>query len=275
MRIAVTGPRGRLASYLIAHYGCVPIESNIQLFSDLSIELQQLEPDVVINCAAYTDVDKAEDEKEEALLTNVRGPGNVSLGFSGYAVHISTSYVFDGRSSKPYTEGIEPSPINTYGWTKWGGEVGFLAGKSDRRLIIRTVSLYGPRGDDFVGGIHRACAKSEPIILPNVLTSNPTYIPHLAEGIYVSIEKRLTGILNIAGKNVLSRYEWAVQAKNNLKLDGTITPSTIVTGKAPRPRNGSLDLSRAKEEGIPLYTLSAGLKDLKKCQAKRSTSPQS
>ena len=168
MRIAVTGPRGRLASHLIAHCGCVPIESDVQLFSDLSIELQQIEPDVVINCAAYTDVDKAEDEKEEALLTNVRGPGNVSLAFRGYAVHISTSYVFDGRSSKSYAEGIEPSPINTYGWTKWGGEVGFLSGRDDR-LIIRTVSLYGPGGNDFVGGIQSALAKSEPIILPNNL----------------------------------------------------------------------------------------------------------
>lgn len=273
MRIAVTGPRGRLASHLIAHHGCVPLDCNITDFDATRIEIQQVDPDIIINAAAYTDVDKAEEEREEALLVNLRGTGNVRMAFTGYMVHISTTYVFDGQSDRPYKEDDDPSPVNHYGWTKWGSEAAFLPDLERNGLIVRTVSLYGCGGKpDFVSATLMQLRANKAVILPNKLISNPTYIPHLAEGLMAAIDKRITGYLNIGGTTVANRYNWAREIAKVFRLKKQlIGPKTFASGAAARPPNQTMDLSKAEGLGIPLYSLRDGLKDLKKCQGRKNT----
>lgn len=276
MRIGVTGPNGRLASYLIAHHGCIPLECNIEKFDETRIEIQHVEPDVIINCAAYTRVDDAEKEMQESLLANVRGAGNVRMAFDGRMVHLSTSYIFSGGCPGPYTESDDPSPINQYGWTKWGGEAAVLSGGDDNCLIIRTVSLYGPGPKpDFVSSIVDDLCNDRSVILPVTLISNPTYVPHLAEALMWCIKQDIVGTLNIAGKDIVSRYKWAQQIAKVFKFKRSlIGPKTFSLGAALRPRNASLDLSKAKAMDVPLYSLKKGLKELKKWEGRSSTSRQ-
>jgi len=272
VRIAVTGPRGRLASWLIARYGCLPLECDITDFDATRTEIRQVNPDVIINAAAYTSVDEAETKRDEALLVNLRGAGNVRMAFTGYVVHLSTTYIFNGQSLSPYKEDAEPSPINHYGWTKWGGEAAFLPDLDKNGLIVRTVSLYGrDNKPDFVSAVLRRLRANRTVVLPNKLISNPTYIPHLAEGIISAIDKKVTGILNIGGITIVSRYGWAREIAKVFRYKRSlIGPKTFLTGAAARPLNQTMDLSKAEELGIPLYSLRAGLKDLRKCQGRKS-----
>lgn len=274
MRIAVTGPRGRLASWLIAHHGCIPLECDITNFDETRIEIQRVDPDVVINAAAYTDVDGAETNKEKAILVNLRGAGNVRMAFNGYVVQISTTYVFDGQSSRPYPEDSFQNPLNHYGFTKFGGEAAMVPELDEKGLIVRVISLYGcDERPDFVQSVLQQLRANKGVILPNKLISNPTYIPHLCEGLMAAIDKRITGVLNIGGITIVSRYEWAKEIAKIFRLNKRLVgPKTFASGAAARPPNHSMDLSKAESLGIPLYTLRAGLKDLRKCLGKSSTS---
>jgi dTDP-4-dehydrorhamnose reductase len=275
MRIAVTGPRGRLASWLIAHHGCLPLECDITDYDATRIEIQRVEPDIIINAAAYTNVDGAEAERDEAILINLRGAGNVRMAFGGYLVHLSTTYVFDGQSSLPYKEDAFQNPLNHYGFTKFGGEAAVLPELEENGLIVRLISLYGcSEKQDFVQSVlwHLRAGKS--LSLPDTLVSNPTYIPHLCEGLMAAIDKRITGVLNIGGVTIVSRYDWAKEIAKVFRLNKRlVVKKTFATEVAVRPPNHSMDLSKAESLGIPLYTLRSGLKDLRKCLGKRSTSP--
>jgi len=267
MKIAVTGPRGRLASWLIAHHGCAPLDCDITDFERTRLEIHRVDPDVIIHAAAYTDVDKAEDEQELALAVNLRGTGNVRTAFRGYMIYLSTAYIFDGRSQWPYGEDETPSPIQHYGWTKWAGEAAMLAGDGPR-LIIRTMTLYGPGPyPDFVKGIAMRLHKESHLYLPADLYSNPTYIPHLAIGIGKAIKDQRTGVLNLTGKDVVSRYEFAEAIARTFNFNRALLHQgeyPVVPSKVLRPKMAGLDLSRAIRNKIPIFSMKAGLKEMKK-----------
>lgn len=273
MRIAVTGAGGRLGSELASRHGCIPIESDIRDFDMLKAELERIAPDAVINTAAYTDVDGAEEDGVPAIKTNVTGAGNVRIAFDGYMVHLSTSYVFDGASRKPYKEDDETGPIGVYAWSKWGGEAAVLGVMREKpTLIVRTVNLYGGHSGkkDFVSTILdqlKICAGSDPIndsfSVPDYLYSTPTYVPHLAQALKKAIELRTCGVLHIAGRTPVSRFIWAQLIAKEWKLD----KSNIVPDSGPepldiRPRWASLDTSKAKALGIPLGYLVDGLREM-------------
>lgn len=267
MKIAVTGPRGRLASWLIAHYGCAPLNCDITDFERTRLEIHQVNPDVIIHAAAYTNVDKAEEEPELALAVNLRGTGNVRTAFHGYMVYLSTAYIFDGRASRPYSENEIPSPIQHYGWTKWVGEAAMLAGNGPR-LIIRTMTLYGPGPQpDFVKGIVSRLCKESHLYLPMDLYGNPTYVPHLAIGIWKAIKDRLTGVLNLTGKDIVSRYEFAEAIARTFNLNQALLHQgeyPVVPSKVLRPKMAGLDLTHAKRNKIPIFSMKAGLREMKK-----------
>lgn len=266
MRIAVTGPQGRLASWLISHYKCVPLHCDITDYDATRIEVQRIGPDAIIHAAAYTDVDKAEEEKEEALLANVRGTGNIRMSFSGYMIYLSTSYVFNGSQPSPYLEGDEPSPIGQYGWSKYGGEAMMEAEGLDHGLIVRTVSLYGhgPR-PDFVSTVLKQLEGGGTLDLPTNLVSNPTYIPHLAMALIECTKQKVTGILNLAGKTVVSRYDWGLAiAKMSKFKSSKIKANEYLEELTQRPGNASFDLTRAQNLGLSLFSLNSGLRELRK-----------
>lgn len=259
MKIAVTGAKGRLGSWLVRS-GAHPLDCDITSVKSVHDAFEFFEPDVIINCAAFSGVDACEDEEhsERAMKVNMWGPGNLRRSFEGYFVQISTGFVFDGEDG-PYDEEVMPRPINWYGWTKFGGEsAAMLRGPT---LVVRVLDLFGPGPKtDFVREIRDVLELGQPYDLPSTLYGSPTYIPHLAEALLKAIETGITGILNIAGDQVLSRYEWGKCIAEHFGYDpDLIRSSKSIKGSAMRPLRGGLKIDLAREKMLPIYSPIEGL----------------
>lgn len=262
MTIAITGAKGRLGSELVRR-GFAPMDCDISIREEVIEAIDMLEPRTIINCAAYTDVDGAEDEDnlDEAMRSNVRGPGVLRQVFDGYLIHISTAYVFDGKAG-PYSEEDVPQPVSWYGWSKLGGEAAVTI--KEPTLIVRTLDLFGPdTATDFVRQIRDVLSFDQPYALPTNLFGSPTYIPHLAEAILTAESLGLAGILNLTGDMVLSRHAWGRMIAETFGYDPElIEPTDEVKGIAPRPLRGGLLVDKAKSLGVPIYSPQDGLADL-------------
>jgi len=262
MNIGITGAGGRLGSEFIQR-GCAPLDCDITSREEVREAIAAVEPVMIINCAAYTDVDGAEDEEgyEQAIAVNTRGPGILRTEFDGTIIHISTGYVFNGKSG-PYDEEAEPSPISQYGWTKLGGEAAVSVRQPT--IIIRTLDLFGAgEKTDFVRQIQDVLELGAKYALPTNLYGSPTYIPHLVEGVLTAARLGERGVLNIAGDLVVSRYTWGRMIAEAFDYDPEIIePTDEIKGQAPRPLRGGLLVDKAKSLGIPIFSPEEGLRDL-------------
>ena len=218
--------------------------------------LRDGERGVIVNAAAYTNVERAEDEPELALLVNERGAVNLAraahesnLGF----VHVSTDFVFDGFKNGAYIEEDEPHPLSVYGETKLAGEDSVAAENPDA-LIVRTAWVFGLGGANFPVKILEA-ARSRPQL--KVVTDeigSPTYTIDLAAGILGLEEAGAKGIYHLAGAGSCSRFELAQEV---LRIAGVDTPIEPVTSDAfptvaARPLNSVLDCSKAAGLGVTM-----------------------
>lgn len=273
MKIAVTGYKGRLGSELVRR-GCIPFDADITNKQQVNHQVAVLDPDVIINCAAYTDVSACEDvdEYKKALNVNYYGLKNVRMAFPKLIVHISTDYVFDGKKG-PYSESAKLTPaVNSYGMTKQGAEI-FLQTMPFPFSIVRTTCLYEPYFcKDFVSETLRNLKFSTGMIYDGdgffattKLSGNPTYVPHLAEGIMKLVElPNIPDIIHIAGKDVLTRYEFALMIAGVFGYDKErIIPTNKLFGAGNRPAKGGLKTRLAEKLGIPLYSTLEGLQDYK------------
>ncbi|MFZ5947612.1 MAG: dTDP-4-dehydrorhamnose reductase [Stygiobacter sp.] len=169
-------------------------------------------PDFIINAAAYTNVDKAETERELCWKINVNGVDNIafySWTIDSHLIHISSDYIFDGKNG-PYTEIDLPNPISYYGRTKLASENSIKA-SGTRFTIIRSNVLYGPSKygrPDFVKWVYNSLKNSQKIKIVTDQINNPTYIDDLVNGISNVIKNKKEGIYNIGGKELLSRFEF-------------------------------------------------------------------
>jgi dTDP-4-dehydrorhamnose reductase len=264
-KIGVTGPHGRLGSTLV-DMGCLPIDADITNKIQLADAIRGVRPDVVIHTAAYTDVDGAEDNPEEAFRVNVRGTANVRDQFLGPIIHLSTDYIFDGRSG-PYAENhkVEPAPLNWYGRSKMASEN--MVGQSD--VIVRTTLLYGNLlFDDFVQRILQQYKHGVNFTVPDKLFGNPTYVPHLAQGLIEIAEQRLETplphVINLAGRESLSRWDFAQKIGQVFGCDLELCRPGPATGKARRPQRGGLIMRNAQGLGISVFSVDQGLAEMKK-----------
>lgn len=259
MIVGVTGPNGRLGSWLV-RAGCVPIEADITKPDEVEKSIAEIGPNAIINCAAWTDVDGAEQTEnlEAVLAVNLRGPRILRRLFDGHLVHISTGYIFDGENG-PYSEDDEGNPINWYGWSKWGGELVVMV--KEPYLIIRTLELFGPTTNgDFVRYVRDLTEIGATLELPETLYLTPTYIPFLAEALLETVEREITGILNLAGTLTMSRYEWGRKIAEHFGHDpDLIKPTSEVNGVAPRPLRGGLSVDKAIGLGLPMKSPLEGL----------------
>jgi dTDP-4-dehydrorhamnose reductase len=133
-------------------------------------------------------------------------------------------------------------------------------------LIVRTVSLYGhgPK-PDFVNTVLKRLEAGQSITMPTNLISNPTYVPHLAMALIECTKKKVAGILNLTGETIVSRYDWALAIAKMFKLNHEkIKATEYLQELTQRPGNASLDLARANEIGLSLFSLNAGLRELRK-----------
>ena len=260
MKILVTGANGQLGKelrqVLEARQPGITVyvgHDELDITDKAAVEafLRQGDFSHIINCAAYTAVDKAEEEKLECAAVNIDGITNLARyadELGAKIVHISTDYVFDGRSYRPYTESDKVNPISQYGTTKRKGETSLL-GLAPESIIIRTGWLYSPHGKNFVKTILRLSRSESSLRVVSDQVGTPTYATDLAEAIATIVFARqwTAGIINFSNEGVCSWYDFAVAIQRIAGItDCPIQPihSTDYPTPAQRPYYSVLDKSR-------------------------------
>ncbi|MGB2959606.1 MAG: dTDP-4-dehydrorhamnose reductase [Bacteroidota bacterium] len=225
------------------------------------------EPEVIVNCAAMTNVDACEREKEKAWKINVVGVENMTDAAKKYdsrVVHVSSDYVYDGTRG-PYSEIDRPEPLSYYGKTKLASENVLLASGLPH-FIARTMVLYG-----YAEGVRPNFAlwlldnleRGKPLRIVEDQFGNPTFVDDLAYGIMKGVELEKTGMYHIAGRDIVSRYAFAVTLARVFGLnEDLLTPvkTAEMEQPAPRPlRSGLITLKAEVELGIKPSTVEEGL----------------
>lgn len=238
---------------------------------DVKKLIEFYKPDVIINCAAFTNVDKCETERESSWKINVDGVKNIIIAAKkNYSrlIHFSSDYVFDGKHG-PYSENAVPNPISFYGREKLASE-NALVTSDVNYTIIRTLVLYGIGNNvrqNFAMWMVEKLKNNEPINVVTDQISNTTMIDDLALGTLRVIERNSSGIYNIAGSDILSRYEFALKLCSvfnyNDKLVRPILTSEL-NQPAPRPMNSGLTTFKMESElGFTPMSSLEGLRLLK------------
>ncbi|MFZ1321804.1 MAG: SDR family oxidoreductase [Ignavibacteria bacterium] len=240
-------------SYL--DYNHTYCELDITSKEDVKKLIGYYEPDIIINCAAFTNVDKCETERELSWKINVDGVKNLIIAAKKYdakIIHFSTDYVFDGKNG-PYTEVSKPNPVSFYGREKLASENALIT--SDINFaIIRTLVLYGIGNKvkpNFALWMIEELRNNRPVNIVTDQISNMTMIDDLAYGAMKIAEKDVTGIYNISGPDILSRYDFALKLCEVFKYNpALVNPITTESLKqpAPRPLNSGLIILKAQSE---------------------------
>ena len=212
--------------------------------------------DVIINCAAYTAVDKAEVEQELANQVNhlaVKQLAEIANKQQTKLIHISTDYVFDGESDKPYLESDTPNPINVYGKTKLAGEKALQGTMPTDAIIIRTSWVYSEYGNNFVKTMLRLGKEKNEISVVSDQMGSPTYAADLAEVILEIIkskefreENQTTQIYHYSNEGEINWYEFAKEIFKIAKIDCKVNPITTQQYPTPvqRPKNTSMNKNK-------------------------------
>lgn len=199
--------------------------------------VDEVAPDVIINCAAYTQVDRAEAEPEQAHAVNVLGPellAKAAKRHDAKLVHVSTDYVFDGERRTPYDEQCAPRPLSVYGQTKRAGELK-VQDSGAAHLIVRTAWLYGDTGPGFPALMMRLAKRGGVRVVTDQVGS-PTYAPHLVEGIVESLHADALGLLHLAGEGVVTRYGLAEALFESLNQQVSLEKASTSDFPAPATR---------------------------------------
>ncbi len=247
MKILILGHRGMLGSDLMlrmmaAHdvTGKDVGDFDITVEDDCGCVIAECSPDVVINAAAYTNVDGCETDRERCFAVNAVGVKNIALACRGKGiriVHFSTDYIFDGRKETPYVEEDEPAPLNVYGASKLEGER-FLQAFSDRWLLIRTAWLYGKNGKNFVKTILEKAAAVKTLDVVDDQIGAPTYSWDLAAAVQLLVEGGHEGLFHLTNRGRCSWHEFACKIMQYAgKNDVTVRPipSADLARPAVRP----------------------------------------
>ena len=224
-------------------------EFDIASAGDCRRVITDVEPDVVINAAAYTDVDGSEKERELCFAVNAEGVRNVALACRPgriKIVHFSTDYVFDGTKDTPYREEDLSRPLNVYGEAKLAGEQN-LQQYSEHYLLIRTAWLYGKQGKNFVKTIMGKAREVGRLEVVNDQEGSPTYAKDLAAAVERLLAGRHTGIFHVTNRGSCSWYEFTQKILAYAGIDNVpVIPvsSSRLARPAQRPHNSVLDCTR-------------------------------
>ncbi len=254
--VAILGGRGMLGTDLADT--CRQDGFTVEVFDLPEFDItnsQKLEQavgavDSIVNCAAYTDVDGAESEAEMADRVNAEAVGRLGAfarDADKWVLHISTDFVFDGRSGTPYVETDLPNPVNTYGKSKLEGER-LLVGSGCRHCILRIEWTYGVHGNNFVKKIIQHAKTDKTVKVVDDQVGSPTATTEVANVICKLLSKKPEGIFHFASAGYVSRYEMAKFIFDKLSFDVNLLPCK--TGDfdtaAVRPLNSRFDCSRVK-----------------------------
>jgi dTDP-4-dehydrorhamnose reductase len=247
MKILILGHKGMLGSDLMlrltaAHdvTGKDVGDFDIAAEDDCRRVIAECSPEVVINAAAYTNVDGCEEDRDRCFAVNAIGVKNIAIACRGRGiriVHFSTDYIFDGRKDSPYIEEDEPDPLNVYGASKLEGER-FLQAFSDRWLLIRTAWLYGKNGKNFVKAILGKAATIKTLDVVDDQIGAPTYSWDLAGAVRLLIEGGHDGLFHLTNRGRCSWHEFACKILQYAGMnDVTVRPirSSDLARPAVRP----------------------------------------
>ncbi len=210
--------------------------------------------ELLVNAAAYTNVEAAEDDSERAYLVNETGARllaeaarDAGLGF----VHVSTDFVFDGSKVGAYVESDTVDPLSVYGKSKLAGEIAVSTAYPEA-LIVRTAWVFGPGGVNFPSKILDLAAARPSLSVVTDEVGSPTYTIDLAEGILDLVDAGVSGITHLAGAGVCSRFELAAEVLRLAGVQCELVPVTAgaFPSKAARPANSQLDCTRASTFGV-------------------------
>jgi dTDP-4-dehydrorhamnose reductase len=193
-------------------------------------------PQVVINCAAWTDVDGAETDPRGALAVNATGAGNLARAAhqsGAWTIHVSSDYVFDGTKREPYLESDATQPINAYGRSKLEGERAVALHAPDTSTIVRSSWLFGAGGACFPQTILRLAGERDEISVVDDQVGCPTFAGHLASALIELCHEPPPGVLHVAGSGHCSWFEFAVHIVASARLDCEVLP--VPTTDMPRP----------------------------------------
>ncbi len=219
---------------------------------------------LVINCAAYTAVDKAEDDAEAADRANRLGPALLAR-YGRRMIHVSTDYVFDGTSCRPYRENDEPNPVSVYGRTKLAGEEAVL-NEAETAVIIRTAWVYSSFGKNFVKTMRRLGAERDSLGVVFDQVGTPTYAADLASAIVAMLPQIAPGMKDVyhySNEGVTSWYDFAVAIMEESGLSCAVRPieSADYPTRAARPAFSVLNKAKIKKDfGLSIPHWRDGLK---------------
>ncbi len=239
-RILITGAQGQLGQALQRQYADHEVTAwdlqdlDITQFEEVRKALDQLRPHIVINAAAFTQVDEAEVKQDAAYRGNVLGPRNLAVVTNDLGmtlIHFSTDYVFDGQQNRPYHEFDRTNPLGVYGYSKLAGEEAVRVA-NPRHFIVRTAWLYHTVGRNFPRTICRMAGR-EVVKVVSDQYGSPTFAPHLARAVSKLGETDAFGIYHMAGTGGASWYELTQALYQALDIQTSVVP--IATAQLPRP----------------------------------------
>ncbi len=250
-KILVTGANGQLGSAIVTVFRQHQIDVigtdrrilDITNYDNVNKVINYHKPDVIIHCAAYTAVDKAESDRETCYKSNVEGTRNlakIAQQFNIEFVYFSTDYVFDGTKKSPYETYDIPNPINYYGLTKYLGEE-IVQSLLSKYYIFRISWVFGPKGKNFVNTIIRLAQEKDSIEVVNDQVGSPTYSIDVAN--FLSQKRELPyGKYHLSNQGYISWFDLAVEITKLKKFSCKITPikSTFYNTPAKRPINSKL-----------------------------------
>jgi len=205
--LAQTQPQAYEASYFDSQ------ELDITNKDQVAATIQELKPDVVINAAAYTAVDKAETEQDAAYAVNEKGVSYLAEACKNvgtYLIHISTDFVFDASKNTPYEVDDKTNPLGVYGASKLAGEKALLSLYSENSLIIRTSWVYSSHGNNFVKTMLRLMAEKPELGVVSDQIGSPTWAKGLAQACWKFAKNPVTGVMHYSDLGVASWYDFAV-----------------------------------------------------------------
>jgi len=266
VRILLTGAQGQLGRALQSRPGPHEVvglnrtQLDITEGEAVAAAVAAHAPDVVVNAAAYNFMDRAETETERAHRVNALGPRNLAVAASARGIpllHVSTDYVFDGGSARPYHEDDPTGPLSVYGASKLAGEQA-VRETSERHWIVRTAWLYHTEGHNFPRTMLELSAKG-PVRVVHDQHGSPTYAPHLATGILQLLETGAYGTYHIAGRGGTSWFELTRALFREAGVAAAVEP--VATTDFPRParRPGYTVLTTIREPPILLPPWQEGL----------------
>jgi dTDP-4-dehydrorhamnose reductase len=257
IRPLITGSTGLLGRAVAGHFErrhpstCSTTREFLDLedFWRLRAEMERLEPTVVVNCAAYSDVDGCERDPDRAYRENRDAAVNLARAcraIGAMLVHVSTDYVFDGRSDDPYREEDPPGPLQVYGESKLEGETEAMREHPDT-LVVRTSFLFGPGRRTFIDRLAERAQRGEASRAALDWVNAPTYTPDLAAAIESLVRRGCRGVVHFTNTGGCSKFEFAREALRLSGLDGgLLVPVRRADLRLPaaRPERTVLDLSR-------------------------------